>query len=165
MELRVQCIRNGFDTFGSRFVPIGKTVGTFCMWYVPVKCFLGRLGTNKWHFVPGESFFGCRGTNKCHFVPGECVESLEGGRGNPGPPVKEPTPERWRGLPCICSFCQCSSYLPPALLERFCLRRLRRLGRRHSAAVPAGGVPPHLSLLGFCCRLCGMRRFPCLCSA
>ena len=86
MELRIQCILNGFDTFGSRFVPIGKTVGTFCMWYVPVKCFLGCRGTKRWHFVPGGSFWRCRGTNKCHFVPVECVESLEGGRGNPDPP-------------------------------------------------------------------------------
>ena len=50
-------------------MPIGKTVGTFCMWY-----------------VPGESFLRCRGTKRWHFVPGECVESLEGGRGNTGPP-------------------------------------------------------------------------------
>ena len=140
MELRIQCILNGFDTFGSRFVPIGKTVGTFCMWYVPVKCFLGRLGTNKWHFVPGESFLRCRGTNKWHFVPGEsffgvqgnkkmafCARGVRGKSGRrarePRPPVKGPTPERWQGLLCICSFCQCSSYLLPAQLERFCLRR------------------------------------------
>lgn len=41
-------------------------MGTFCMWYVPVKCFLGRLGTNKWHFVPTTFLVA---TNRYLFVP------------------------------------------------------------------------------------------------
>ena len=47
-------------------MPIGKTVGTFCVLYVPAKCFLGWLGTNRCHFVPAILLVG---TNRCLFVP------------------------------------------------------------------------------------------------
>ena len=173
---------SGLVTFGSGFVPIGKTVGTFCVLYVPAKCFLGWLGTNRCHFVPAILLAG---TNRCLFVPVVplvpvgpysswcpycpwcpwcpwCLwfPSARTARGArtarrpvllvvPVPPVgpycpwvpttrkepttgrsitrkperKEPTPGRWQGLLCICSFCQCSSCSLPAQLERFCLRR------------------------------------------
>ena len=57
---------SGLVTFGSGFVPIGKTVGTFCVLYVPAKCFLGWLGTNRCLFVPAILLAG---TNRCLFVP------------------------------------------------------------------------------------------------
>lgn len=153
-HLVADLVGSGIGTFGSGFVPIGKTVGTFCVWYVPVKCFLGRLGTNRCHFVPTTLLSG---TNRCLFVPVvSLVPSARTARGVSGSrrpvlsvvPVvsvlsvgahnpertysgevdnpetrKEPTPGRWQGLLCICSFCQCSSCSLPAQLERFCLRR------------------------------------------
>ena len=157
---------SGLVTFGSGFVPIGKTVGTFCVLYVPAKCFLGWLGTNRCLFVPAILLAG---TNRCLFVPVVplvpvgpysswcpycpwcpwCLwfPSARTARGartarRPVLPVgahnpertysgevdnpearMEPTPGRWQGLLCICSFCQCSSCSLPAQLERFCLRR------------------------------------------
>lgn len=140
-HLVADLVGSGFGTFGGGFVPIGKTVGTFCVWYVPVKCFLGRLGTNRCHFVPTTLLAG---TNRCLFVPVVSLvpvgpycpwcpycpwvpttrkEPTPGRLITRKPERKGPTPGRWQGLLCICSFCQCSSCSLPAQLERFCLRR------------------------------------------
>ena len=55
-------------------MPIGKTVGTFCVLYVPAKCFLGWLGTNRCRFVPAILLAG---TNRCLFVPEGEVDNPE----------------------------------------------------------------------------------------
>ena len=65
-HLVADLVGSGLGTFGGGFVPIGKTVGTFCVLYVPAKCFLGWLGTNRCHFVPAILLVG---TNRCLFVP------------------------------------------------------------------------------------------------